>query len=202
MRVLIDTDALCKLAAIGLLEEAATRLGADPKAIERLPALPAMLRRGHLRRELGADLADELLAIANSLPVIPIAPAKTAELLAGRPEIDPGEVQLLALTAEADVLLLSGDKRALRAAANQTVLAARLSRKVVCLEAILLGLCESLGEARVRQAAKARLGIDKVFSICLSPGNASPTDCLQRYLSDIQGQMRPLVLWAPAEAPG
>ena len=59
MRLLADTDILCKLAATGLLAGAASLLGGQAHAVERLPALPRMLRRGSLRKMLGEELADK-----------------------------------------------------------------------------------------------------------------------------------------------
>ena len=45
MRLLIDSDAFCKLAASGLLSDAAALFNGE---CGRLPALPHMLRRGQL----------------------------------------------------------------------------------------------------------------------------------------------------------
>src|SRR5688572_31331079 len=54
MRLLIDSDAFCKLAICELLDDAAAVLGASSAECGRLPALAFMLRKGNLRRKLGA----------------------------------------------------------------------------------------------------------------------------------------------------
>jgi len=64
MRLLVDSDAFCKLAASDLLSDAAMLFDAELPDCGRLPALPYMLRRGGLPRdEFEADnLSSSLLA--------------------------------------------------------------------------------------------------------------------------------------------
>ena len=199
MRLLADTDVLCKLMATGLLEAAADLLGAKASAVERLPALPHMLRRGKsLRRMLGDELANRLAPLAEALPQVPVPPPEVAALLAGKDNIDPGEVQLFAVTADEALLLLSGDKRALQAVAREDAVVSKLAGKIVCLEAILLALCKKLGSDAVRAAVRPQERLDKVFSICFAPGTRVPEECLGSYLRNLQSAVTPLVLWMPA----
>ena len=53
MRLLLDTDAFCILAASGLLHDAVDLLGMDLAVCGRLPALPHMLRKGGRRGRCG-----------------------------------------------------------------------------------------------------------------------------------------------------
>ncbi len=69
MRLLVDTDAFCKLAVGGVLHDAIALLGADLSECGRLPALPHMLRRGGLRKKFGPKACDALLPVANEVPV-------------------------------------------------------------------------------------------------------------------------------------
>lgn len=197
MRLLSDTDAFCKLSAIGLFKDAAKLLGGKPEEVERLPALPHMLRRGRgLRKQLGDALADSLAPLADAQPQVASAPPDVAALLTNKNNIDVGEVQLLALTASDTLLLVSGDKRALVAVSAVSEVVPMLVGKIVCLEAILLALCETLGVDQVRAAVAPHRHIDKVFQVCFSDGG-TPVECLRSYMRDLQESVKPLVLWSP-----
>lgn len=52
MRLLLDTDAFCKLGAAGVFDDALSLLGLSVSDCGRLPALPYMLRKGSLRKEV------------------------------------------------------------------------------------------------------------------------------------------------------
>jgi hypothetical protein len=78
MRLLSDTDAFCKLSAIGLFRDAAKVLGGEPGEVARLPALPHMLRRSRgLRKQLGDTLADSLVSLAEAQPLVTAAHHQT-----------------------------------------------------------------------------------------------------------------------------
>lgn len=197
MQLLSDTDAFCKLSAIGLFKEAAVLLGGVPSEVARLPALPHMLRRSKgLRKQLGDALADSLVPLADLQPLIRSAPPELAALLTGKDNIDVGEVELLALTANENLLLVSGDKRALVAVSKVPEVVPLLKGKVVCLEAVLLALCQKLGPDQVRAAVAPHRHIDKVFLVCFSDGG-TPMECLGAYMKHLQESVTPLVLWSP-----
>lgn len=198
MRLLSDTDAFCKLSAIGLFKDAAKLLGGEPGMVERLPALPHMLRKSRgLRKQLGDALADSLVPLADAQPQIPsTASPAVAALLTGKNNIDVGEVQLLALTANDTLLLMSGDKRALVAVSEVAQVVPMLAGKVVCLEAMMLALCKTLGVDQVRAAVAPHRHLDKVFQICFS-ADGTPVECLGSYMRDLQESVKPLVLWSP-----
>jgi hypothetical protein len=105
-------------------------------------------------------------------------------------------VQLLALAASESLLLISGDKRALLAVSKVAEVAPMLAGKLVCLEAMMLALCKTLGVDRVRAAVAPHRQIDKVFQVCFSDGG-TPAECLGSYMRDLQESVRPLVLWSP-----
>lgn len=197
MRLLSDTDAFCKLSAIGLFKDAAKLLGGEPGLVERLPALPHMLRKSRgLRKQLGDALADSLAPLADAQPPIPAASSAVAAMLTGKNNIDVGEVQLLALTANDTLLLMSGDKRALVAVSEVTQVVPMLAGKVVCLEAMMLALCKTLGVNQVLAAVAPHRHLDKVFQICFSEGG-TPMECLGSYMRALQESVKPLVLWSP-----
>jgi hypothetical protein len=115
MKLLIDTDAFCKLAVSDLLREAVRVLGAELGECGRLPALPHMLRRGTLRRRYGEDACDSMLQIADTLPSLAQPGAQWLDPLVPVQTIDPGEALIFAASAQSGAMIVSGDKRALEA---------------------------------------------------------------------------------------
>ena len=94
-RLLFDTDAFCKLGIANLLSETTDGFGVMLVECGRLPALSYMLKRGGLRRKLGALVCDLLVNLAEQMPVAPEPSERWLEPLANRPLIDPGEALLL-----------------------------------------------------------------------------------------------------------
>ena len=197
MRLLLDTDAFCKLAAGGLLDDAIAHLGGDMATCGRLAALPHMLRRGKLRRTLGAETCDAILAVAEALPVIGQPTSKWLDGLAHIDSIDPGEAQIFAFAAETSAVVLSGDKRALRALKAVQGLPQLISGRIVVMEAILIGLCERLGVDEIRRRVQPIVAWDKMIQICFSPTNLKPQDALRSYFRSLASELEPIVLWSP-----
>lgn len=200
MRILIDTDAFCKLATGGLLTESMRLLKTDLSECERLAALPYMLERGTLRAMYGAARCDELIPIARKMPLVKLSNAAWLHLITPVPDIDPGEAQLFAKAAETDYLLLTSDKRALRALKNITGIAKLLAGRIVVLESILLELCDRLGMQEVRRRTEVLGEIDTVVRICFADPISDPIICLMSYFQSLANEVRPLALWSPSLA--
>lgn len=200
MRPLLDTDIFCKLGAAGLLSDAAALFGAAIHDCERLPALPQMLRRGRLRKRLGDAVCDPLLALADQLPIISSADDVWLERLARVAEIDPGEAQLFAAAAGGTAVVLSGDKRALRAVSALPDLASVLSGRVVVLEALLIGLSRTVGMESLRERLRPVLDMDQAIRACFS--SKDPVTGLRSYFHSLAREVAPLVLWAPEAGAG
>lgn len=197
MRLLVDTDAFCKLAVGTVLHEAINLLGADLSECGRLPALPHMLRRGRLRKAFGPEASDALISVANELPVA-IQPSDTwLDRLTPFADIDPGEAQIFAAAAEAGLMVVSGDKRALRVLKDIAGFPEALSGSIVVLEAILLALCDQLGPDEVRRRVQALIPLDTVVKVSFSTGNPDPRDALHSYYTSLTAELTPLVLWDP-----
>ena len=174
MQLLVDTDIFCKLGVAGLLDEALAVLGVPVCDCGRLAALPHMLQRGRLVKLYGADACAELLPMAKEMGVVGPAGEEWLEPLVDVPSIDPGEAQLLAVVAQHGLIMLSGDKRALRAVAGIAQVVPALHGKVVTFEAILVELCGRLGRGRRsgRRSATPRQrpdGEDMLFSEQFGP---------------------------------
>lgn len=198
MRLLVDTDAFCRLAASGLLGAAADLFGASVGECGRLPALPHMLRRGKLREEIGASICDDLVGLANDMKPCGSPGAAWLDRLTGVESIDPGEAILLATAAEAELPVVMNDKRALRALRSVEGFLTPLSGRVVVLEAILIALCRRLGVAEVRHRIQPIAAMDRMVQVCFSPENSDPVAALQSYYEHLSGEVAPLVLWHPA----
>ena len=194
MRLVVDTDAFCKLGLAGLLDSAAEVLGVPMTEWVVLPALPHMLRRGRLRRTFGDDACESLLPVASQLRALGHLQSDYLDRLAAEPDVDPGEAQILAAAAEHGALVLTHDKRALRVVATLPEVAQALSGRVVVLESVLLLLCEQLGDDEVARAVQPIHDVDGMVRLCFS-GGSSPRDGLLSYADSLKEEVRPLVLW-------
>lgn len=200
MKLLVDTDAFCKLGVADLLRDATRMFGAELQDCGRLPALPHMLRRGSLARRYGAKACEDLISIAESMPVVPEPNIEWLDRITPIDLVDPGEARLLAAAADFGLPVVSGDKRALRAIKDAEGLAPALAGRVSVLEAVLLGLCERLGHAEVRRRVAPLKGLDKMIDICFSSGTADPREALASYYESVAVDVAPLVLWkAPSK---
>ncbi len=197
MRLILDSDVFCVLGSAGLLRDTVDLFGLKPSDCGRLPALPYMLRRGRLRRSLGAEACEELLALADEFPVIAVPGSVWLDRLALVEAIDPGEAQIFALAADHGLIVVSGDKRALRALRLIDGYPEALRQRVVILEAVLLALCARLGSDEVGRRCQPLMSLDQVVRICFSPSNAEPIEALWSYHRTLSAELQPLELWSP-----
>lgn len=198
--VLIDNDIFCKLGAAHLFLDAVAALGAYYDQCRCIPSLPHMLRRGSFREHLGSDLAKCLGPLVNSID--PIAEPSTEWLspLTAVPEIDPGEAVIFASAAQDDQqqsLIMTGDKRAVVALKDMVPYRDRLHGRIVTLEAILIHLLDTLGEARLRCHLEPVRRLDGMLRVCCNPENDDLLGCLRSYFLGIATEVEPLVLWRP-----
>jgi hypothetical protein len=199
MRLLIDSDVFCKLGVAGLLEDALAALDISVSDCARLPALPYMLRRGRLPGNYGSAECERLVPLAEAISAIPSADIEWLGRLATVSDIDPGEAQLLAFAAQHTLLLLTGDKRALRAVRNVQGYPDALRRRVVVLEAALIELCARLGEVEVGRRIAGLKAKDPMLSVCFSSDNRHPTVALKSYCTSLAAEVHPLLLWEPPQ---
>ena len=199
MKLLVDTDVFCKLQAAGLLSEAVGLFEAGLVDCGRLPALPHMLRRGKLRKRIGGDVCDALIPVAEAVPVIPQPSDTWLDELIPVEGIDVGEAQLFAAAAEAGLLVVSGDKRALRALKDIERFASALMGRIVVLEAVLIALCDRLGADAVRARVATLAALDRMVQVCFSGGNPNPREALISYYESLAAELAPLALWDPRD---
>lgn len=199
MRLLVDSDAFCKLAASDLLSDTAALFNAELTECGRLPALHHMLRRGRLRQTYGATACDRLIPLAESIPQVVAESTSWLEQLTHIPNIDPGEAILFATAADLGIPVVTGDIRSLRALKSLDRFPEALAGRIAVLEAVLLALCGHLGAAAVRAKVEPIRQIDTVMTICFSPGVPEPESGLRSYFSDRRSELAPLVLWGTNE---
>lgn len=196
MRVLLDTDAFCKLAAAGIIEDAVHLLGVGLDECGRLPAVPHMLRRGRLRELFGHEVCDVLMPIAEAMPTIAEPSEEWLDRLTPIDAIDPGEALIFASAAQHGTLVMSGDKRALRALKDLVEFRQALGGRIVVLEAILLALCEELGTDEIQRRVQPFVTLDQTIKICFSnPTSTNPVHCLRSFLEHLTKELAPLLLW-------
>ena len=201
-RLLVDTDAYCKLGVAGLLTDAITVLGVPVEECGRLVALPYMLRRGGLRRKFGDDASDALAHLAEIMPLAVQPGDRWLDPLTAVASIDPGEAQLLAASAERRLLLITGDKRALHGVKDIPGYAEALDGHVVVLEAILAELCMQLGVDTILSRICPLMEVDIAVRGCFSDSNSSPLVGLLSYYKDLAVNLEPLNLWRPSSSGG
>ena len=197
MKLLFDTDAFCKLGIAGLLQDVAQVFGVKLQECGRLYALPFMLRKGRLRNLFGGPACDALIPVANTIAVMPDPSVVWIEKLMGVEAIDPGEAQIFSVAAERGYPFLSGDKRALRALKGIGDFIPVLNGRVVVIEAILLALCDGLGQEEVGQRMVPLAAVDRMVEVCFSSGNRDPSTALLSYFRAFEDQLAPLRLWNP-----
>lgn len=197
MRLLADTDAFCKLGLAGLLEPAIKALGSDLGQCQRLPALPHMLQRGRLAKRLGQERCEVLRSMVESCASIADPDPQHLGPLVGIDNVDPGEARLLAHLHAGGVLLVSGDKRALRAVAEHEALVRPFAGKIVVVEAALLKLCEIVGPDEVHAGLSKVAELDTMLRVCASGSQEQLVATLQSYFDHCVQEVDPLELWRP-----
>lgn len=197
MKLLIDSDAFCKLGIAELLPEALGALGVDFDDCGRLCALPQMLRRGGLRKTYGADACERLLALAAPLSAIPESSLEWLDRLTSIPDVDPGEALLFAAAAPSALTVVTGDKRALRGLKGVPHFAAAMAGRIVVLEALLILLCDRLGVEVVRARVQPLMATDKTIRVCFSEAGTDPRGPLRAYFLELVAETHPLILWEP-----
>ena len=196
-RLLVDTDAYCKLGVAGLLTDALATLGVQIQECGRLAALPYMLGSGGLRRRLGSRPSDALVGSARQMPHAMQPSASWLDPLVAVASIDPGEAQLLAATAEHGLLLLTGDKRCLVGVKDVPGYAEALEGKVVVLEAILTELCARRSVDEIRSHIQPLMDMDKAIETSFSGRYPTPLEGLRSYYRDLALEVEPMTLWRP-----
>lgn len=202
MIYLSDNDIVEKLAICDLLDDALAAFDATRSDVLVIPTLKNRIGIGAPRpkvvKRLGAEVAARLIDFLGTVKEITHYSVEDHELLEGLDdsvEIDPGEIVLLSATALlSDYLLLTGDKRCIRAVASYpecAEIARRIQGRVVCFEQIICRIIEHAGFGPVLAKVVPVLptcdtALRAAFGSGIHATEENTVACLQSYIAEIR----------------
>lgn len=206
--LLIDNDALLKLARYGLLDQALTLFKCNPTDVSVLPAakyrlLPAKNRLRFCQDEESATRLEAFFEISNLLDA-GLANPDLLDVLNAVPNIDAGEALLFAVAANnRNTLVITGDKRSLEALCSYDSVAdvsKALAGRVVSLE-VLFSMLAEYQFTLIQERVRAKPDVDTTLKIVF--GVTFPADCesvkkgFASYISDLRSKTGTL-LYVPS----
>jgi hypothetical protein len=204
MRLLIDIDALCKLAHWQLLLELPALTGVPLEECTTLSSAKFRALRAKKRLDGKAfhDLraVDEVLTAVERMQSLSEGDAATMSAFEDAPGIDPGEAILLsALLAHPGAIMLTGDKRALRALSGLTPdVALQYAGRIVIVEQVLLAALDGHGLEWLRSRVCPWKTIDKAVIVIMGSrcdlGDAAVREGVTSYIEEIVALQSPSLL--------
>lgn len=196
MRLLIDVDALCKCAHWDVLDTLPDTLGFDWHNSSTLTSLKFRATKSQstpdgklFHSSTAAFVASSTINKMQSTLDPDIEVLSEIESMAG---IDPGEAVLFSAAAKSeDFLVLTGDKRALRALslAPNSPNVRKLHHKFLCIEMLILRLLDLHGLEWVRNKFCPSKDIDKAVIVILGSRcdatEISVRDGLAAYINEL-----------------
>jgi len=207
--ILIDNDALLKLARYGLLNEAVALFDCFPRdlrvlATAKYSLLPAKNRLRLCEDEESAARLEAFLRTSNPLEAGSADP-ELLDTLNAVQNIDAGESLLLAVGASnRDALVITGDKRSLAALCSDDSVAhvsRALAGRVVSLEVLFIHLAEHQF-AHVQECVRSKPDVDKALSFAFGVTTPTPSELVQEALTSYVRQLRDItgtLLYAPLD---
>lgn len=195
--LLIDNDALLKLARYGLLDEAIALFECNSTdaivlTTAKYKLLPHKNRLQFCKDEESATRLEAFLKTAN-LVNAELADPDIFDLLNAVPNIDAGEALLFAVGANNnDKLVITGDKRSIKALCSDDSVAEvskALAGRVVSLEVLFFMLAEyqfTLIQERVRAKPDVDKTLNNVFGLTVPADFASVKEGFASYISDLR----------------
>lgn len=204
MRLLIDVDAMCKLAHWNLLSELPQLTGVAWASSSSLASLK--YRALKAQSKLDGRLFRSPEAAAEVVRVVALMPQLLQPSTEMLPEfqdisgIDAGEAVLLSALASApDTMLLTGDKRAVRALAGMDGGVRKgFSRRIVPVELVILGALDQFGLEWLRARVCPWKAIDVAVSVVMGSrcdaSEASVRQALTAYLGELTALCDPSLI--------
>jgi hypothetical protein len=195
-----DNDILHKLAAFALWEEARAVLTVGPKQVLLLPTAPFVLGLKDPATAVnrhGTALASRLQKTVAASGTVEESPAVEDQVaLAGVLGIDQGEAILIALASRSPPsVLLTGDKRSLRALATEPTCAPiveHLAGRVVVLEQVVRAIVSTYPFEIIRDKVVPAVAVDTAIRAVWGSGalakRADVLAGLEAYIQDLRGQ--------------
>jgi hypothetical protein len=206
--ILIDNDALLKLARYGLLDEALALFECTAPDVRVLAAakyrlLPAKNRLRFCKDEESAARLEAFLKSSNSLDA-GLANPDLLDVLNAVPNIDAGEALLFAVGANnRDTLVITSDKRSLATLCSHDSVAdvsKALAGRVVSMEVLFSMLTEyqfTLIQERVRDKPDVDMTLKIVFGVTVPADFESVKKGFNSYISDLRSKTGTL-LYVPS----
>lgn len=206
--ILIDNDALLKLARYGLLDKVVALFGCTftdvcVLATAKYSLLPARNRLRFCEDEESAARLEAVLRTSKPLDAGAADP-DLLDVLNAVQNIDAGETLLLAVGAtNGDTLVITGDKRSLAALCSHDSVAHvsnALAGRVVSME-VLFSLLIDHQFTHVQECVRSKPNVDKALSIAFGVTTPADLDSVRegltsyiRHLRDVTG----VLLYAPS----
>ena len=197
-RLLIDNDALLKLARYGLLDTAITAFGASPSDVRVLATakyslLPTKNRLLRCKDEASAARLEDFLSKTVSLSTAD-TDAELLDTLNAVPSIDAGEALLLAAGAsDGEAVIITGDKRALAALCSDdsvSHVAHALAGRVASLEVLFWQMVEQHfhdTQLCVRSNPDIDKALSNAFGMSAPASLDSAREALASYIRHLRG---------------
>lgn len=147
-RLVVDVDALVKLAHWGLLGELEGAIGIPPERQATLESIRFRAARRDRKLFHDAAVADYLAIALSHFGAAWRPDAEVVARLQSIAGLDAGEIALIAmLCSDPQSILVTGDKRALRALAASGLedIVERVAGRIACLEQVVLSALGHLG---------------------------------------------------------
>jgi hypothetical protein len=200
--LLVDNDAILKLSACNLLHEALTLLGCMPQEAMVLDAARHAFRKRR-DRQRPQDIQEYTLAgleravifAENAIRIQEAPDPSIQEVLASIPNVDPEGDLILVDRAYAlkDAILLTGDKRCIRAIAKNEptrFIYDSLVNRVVCLEAVIRALMTAHGFEHIRDCVVPVTECDTALKVIFGSGkfaqHANVQAAIEGYITDLE----------------
>lgn len=203
-RLLIDNDAVLKLARYGLLTITLDVLGLSPSHVYVLSTakyalLPSAKRLHRCKDERTAKSLEDFFSVASVLSS-DSADYAIVDLLSEQEGIDAGEAIMFAVAAQdQDAFVLTGDKRALAALRSADAAGAvsdALSGRVLILETVFAALIQHDFTA-VQECVRAQPTVDKAlsnaFGVVAPASFQSVQDAMNSYITHLKKLTDPLL---------
>lgn len=196
-QILIDNDALLKLACYGLLDEAIALFKCTSTDVRVLGTakyrlLPAKNRLRFCKNEESAARLEAFLKTSNPLDA-GLADPDLLDVLNDVPNIDTGEALLFAVGASnRNTLIITGDKRSLAALCSHDSVAdvsKALAGRVVSMEVLFSMLTEyqfTLIQERVRDKPDVDITLKIVFGVTVPADLESVKKGFNSYINDLR----------------
>ncbi len=191
--LLADNDVLLSAAHWSLLDLVPTIVAATWADISVLTSLPPRARKADPKLFKDPAVAAMMVPYLAQCAPMPEPDVSLIARLQGRPDIDAGEQVLFAAAGSAtDALVLTGDKRAIRALAalHADGLLPELTGRLLCLEQLLWHALLSLGADELARRCRQYPDQDKATLAIIGRSGAKTNTQIQEGLASYLGELK------------